>query len=110
MLNLRILSLLLCLDSRLLPNTTTNSRLIAIKDKRHVLETVSLGLRVEEEGNKAVNDEDSDKDKVVLPRNGRERNGVDKGVEDERGDCGEPSDAETARAQRKGPDFAGVGG
>jgi hypothetical protein len=82
MLNLRILGFLLSLNSRLLPYTTANSRMLAIKDKRHVLKTVSLGLRVEEEGDEAIHDEDGDEDKIVLPRNGRERDRVDEGVED----------------------------
>lgn len=65
----------------------SNSRTIALEKKGHVLQTVTPSLRVEKVRSESITDEDSNKHEVVLPTDGRQRDGVDKGVEDQCSEC-----------------------
>lgn len=71
--------------SRLFPITLGpgNSRTITLEKKGHVLQTVAPSLRVEKVRSESITDEDSNEHEVVLPPDGRQRNGVDEGVEDQ---------------------------
>jgi hypothetical protein len=56
------------------------------------------------------NGQHGDEDKIVLPADRIQCDGVHKGVEEERTVGGDPTDSEAARTKRVLPDLARVGG
>jgi ABC-type multidrug transport system ATPase subunit len=56
---------------------------IAIEKNGHLLQSMTSRLRVEEVDRNAEKNEHDDEDKIVLPANAFEGNGVDKGVEED---------------------------
>lgn len=81
---------------------------LAIEDVRHLLETVTSSLWVEEVDSEIHDQKNNDEDNVVLPRDCLQGDRVDESVEEDGKDSNEPCDGDTAGSERVRPDFDGV--
>lgn len=61
-----------------------NLGLIAIEENGHILETPATGLGIEKVISDAIKGTDDNEYEIVFPADGRQCNGIDKGVEENR--------------------------